>query len=253
MTKARYLVRFDDICPTMDWDIWERVEAILDEHRVRPILAVVPQNRDPHLEVMLPVRDFWQRVRNWQKKGWTIGLHGYEHRYETRDPGLIGLNRRSEFAGLPRTLQLEKLSKAVEIFRLNGVTADAWVGPAHSFDAVTVDLLLGLGVKIISDGYFLHPVKMLGAIWVPQQLWHFRSLPFGTWTVCYHSNGFSQTDIDALAISLLRFRKQIVSLEDVLFATTVAEPTFTDESFAWGWLTALKSKRALRRLGWRLT
>ena len=60
MTQARYLVRFDDICPTMDWDIWERVEEILLENKIKPILAVVPNNVDEHLIVTRQKDDFWK-------------------------------------------------------------------------------------------------------------------------------------------------------------------------------------------------
>ncbi len=45
--KARYLIRFDDICPTMNWTIWEQVEQVLRTYHVQPILAVVPDNQDP--------------------------------------------------------------------------------------------------------------------------------------------------------------------------------------------------------------
>jgi len=38
----RYIVWFDDICPTMNWAIWDDVEATLVEHGIRPLLAVVP-------------------------------------------------------------------------------------------------------------------------------------------------------------------------------------------------------------------
>ena len=76
---ARYLVRFDDICPTMNWAAWSRIETVLDRHGVAPILAVVPDNRDPKLMVDNSRADFWARVRGWQTKGWTIALHGFQH------------------------------------------------------------------------------------------------------------------------------------------------------------------------------
>lgn len=63
---ARYLVRFDDICPAMNWDMWGKIETVLRENGVKPILAVVPDNKDPLLDVGAPVSDFWERVRGWQ-------------------------------------------------------------------------------------------------------------------------------------------------------------------------------------------
>ena len=63
MADTRYILRFDDICPTMNWAAWEAIEALLTRHDVRPILAVVPDNRDPKLVVDPPMADFWAQVR----------------------------------------------------------------------------------------------------------------------------------------------------------------------------------------------
>ena len=57
INKARYLIRFDDICPMMNWRIWAEIEAILLEKKVKPILDVVPDNQDPHLIMDHPVPD----------------------------------------------------------------------------------------------------------------------------------------------------------------------------------------------------
>ena len=56
---ARYLVRFDDICPTMNWRVWEQLEPLLQAHGVKPIMAVVPDNHDRHLVVDAPQPGFW--------------------------------------------------------------------------------------------------------------------------------------------------------------------------------------------------
>jgi len=246
MTRARYLVRFDDICPTMNWGVWEQIEAMLVGSEIKPILAVVPNNRDEGLAVMAPRGDFWQRVRSWQEKGWSIALHGWEHCYETKDAGLIGINPRSEFAGLPGDVQRNKLQKAINLFNANGVTADAWVAPGHSFDTTTVEVLIELGLQVISDGYFWRPVQALGATWIPQQLWRFRRFPGGVWTVCFHANRFSAADIDRMAMDFSRFRRQIISLDELLAASQVVKMTPLDEAFAWAWAKAVRSKRRLR-------
>ena len=34
---AQYLIRFDDICPTMNWAIWSRIEAVLLESLLQPL------------------------------------------------------------------------------------------------------------------------------------------------------------------------------------------------------------------------
>jgi predicted deacetylase len=242
LAAARYLVRFDDICPTMNWSVWARVEAMLRRLELRPILAVVPDNRDPQLVAGPPHAEFWDQVRRWQSWGWTIGLHGSRHVYETRVPGLIGLNARSEFAGVPESRQAEHLDHAIEIFRQQGVRADCWVAPGHSFDSTTVRLLRSRGIMRISDGHFLRPVLWHGCTWLPQQLWRFRSMPFGVWTVCYHHNGFDEAMLHRLESDLLRYRSQIVGFDEAL-SHEVRPCGLVDRAAAVCWLAALKLKR----------
>src|SRR5262249_15450035 len=76
--EPKYLLRFDDICPTMNWGVWRSVEKILLDTDVKPILAVVPDNRDERLKVGNANEGFWEEVRGWQARSWTIGLHGYQ-------------------------------------------------------------------------------------------------------------------------------------------------------------------------------
>ena len=205
---ARYLVRFDDICPGMNWSVWRDIEAILVEQQVKPMLAVVPDNADSNLDVAPKVEDFWPRVREWQARGWGIGLHGYQHRYVTREAGLIGINDRSEFAGLPAAEQQDKLERGLAIFRAQSVRADVWIAPAHSFDDATLEALHRLGVPAVSDGFFLTPHRdRRGLVWVPQQIWGFRYRPFGVWTVCYHHNAWTPADVRRFAADLRRRRQ----------------------------------------------
>jgi predicted deacetylase len=243
MSRARYLIRFDDICPSMNWETWERIEALLDNHGVRPLLAVVPDNRDPSLVVDAAREDFWPCVRAWQARGWSIGLHGYQHCYETRTAGLIGLNARSEFAGLPEAVQAEKLDAALAVFRRERVSVDCWIAPGHSFDATTVSLLRGRDVTTISDGYFRHPVRWMGCTWVPQQLWRFRAFPGGVWTVCYHHNGFQAGDLARFSADLERYGPQITSLDEIT-AGEIGARSLADSCLAAFWRLAIRTRRA---------
>lgn len=240
---ARYIVRFDDICPTMDWRAWARIEPVLHEHGVKPIMAVVPDNRDQQLVAGEAAPDFWPRVRRWQAQGWTIALHGHQHLYTTREPGLVGVNRYSEFAGLPEAVQRDKLRDALAVFAREGVRADAWVAPAHSFDELTVKLLLEAGVGVISDGFYRRPLRHLGALWVPQQLWRFRPMPAGLWTVCYHCNGFSHAAVEGFARDIARYATRIVSMHDACAAPRIAARNGLDAAFAAAWRAALRLKQ----------
>lgn len=245
---ARYLLRFDDICPTMNWAVWDEIELALERNGILPLVAIVPDNRDPKLAVSTPRIDFWKRVRTWQAKGWAIGLHGYQHRYETHDAGLIGLNPRSEFAGLPRAEQQRRIAAGLAIFSREGVRADLWIAPAHSFDRQTVQALLAEGISVISDGFFFRPVRRLGALWVPQQLWGFRELPFGLWTVCIHPNGFTAEETARLCADIARYRGAITSLREVLAGGEFAEYGLADRVFERAWRSLLAAKHILKTL-----
>ena len=242
---AKFLLRFDDICPTLNWSVWARVESILDRHGVKPLLAVVPENRDARLMVDPPNPDFWARVRDWQARGWTIAMHGYRHEYVTQDPGIIGLNARSEFAGLSYADQKEKIEKALAILLNEEVAPEAWIGPAHAFDQTTVRVLLEYGLRIISDGFYFRPVQKFGATWIPQQLWKFRRLPAGLWTVCYHTNGFSEDSIIKLERDLEEFHGMLVSIPEVLRQYEAKPETHVDAAFSklWLWQLARRNHR----------
>jgi predicted deacetylase len=242
---ARFLVRFDDICPTMNWSVWAEIEKIIDAHQVKPILAVVPDNRDRHLEVESERRDFWDLVHGWQEKMWSIGWHGYQHVYDSTDSGLVGVHAGSEFAGLPEQQQRVKLDSAAEIFRERGIVPAIWVAPGHAFDWTTVRLLREHGLDAISDGYFLRAVRFGGCTWVPQQLWRFRAMRAGLWTVCYHHNAWTSKDLARFEADVARFRDRIVALPDVLSAVVPAHRWF-DGAFAAAYrrLVLLRSARS---------
>jgi len=244
--SAKYLIRFDDICPTMNWEVWSQIEALLDKYSIKPILAVVPDNHDPQLMVAPAMEDFWVRVRDWQSKGWTIGLHGFQHRYETNDAGLIGLNERSEFAGLSEAVQSERIKSGIAIMKDQGIVPSVWIAPGHSFDQTTIDSLLENDIAVLSDGFFVRPVVHLGALWIPQQLWRFRPIPFGIWTVCYHHNSFGAEHLQSLELDILRYRSQIVAINEVLASQPFRAISTSDKLSAMLWLRVVKAKQWLR-------
>jgi predicted deacetylase len=226
-SEASYLLRFDDICPTMKWSNWEPIEVILREHEIRPIMAVVPDNRDPDLCLEPANPQFWNRVRSWQAAGWAIGLHGFQHTYVTRRPGLYSHRNASEFAGLPPGLQREKLKRALAILRGEGVSSNLWVAPGHSFDRTTVHLLREVGITSVSDGFTIFPyTDEQGIFWIPQQLSEkgFLSLPGGkpiqpkskgVWTVCFHLNAWTSEEIDRFRQEAGRYRALLRTADEV--------------------------------------
>jgi predicted deacetylase len=215
---TRFILRLDDICPTMNWERWHLLECDFLELNIKPIMAVVPDNRDRGLMVSAPgADDFWNSVRSWQSRGWTIGLHGYQHRYLTNEAGMYGRISRSEFAGLPAEIQEIKLRNALQIFREQQVSPEVWVAPAHSFDSITIAILSRLGIRIISDGYAIYPYQDAdGMTWIPQQFGKFRNLPFGVWTICCHFNEWTAAETDRFRQDLRKYREDLTAVADVL-------------------------------------
>ena len=248
MKNASYIVRFDDICPKMDWETWDKVEKVLVAEGIKPILAVVPDNRDEKLHSGKEHEHFWSKVQDWQKMGWSIAIHGYQHLYQTNDPGLLGLNKYSEFSGLSYEQQSKMLREAIKIFESHDIKPNLWVAPAHSFDEVTVRVLSDLGIEVISDGFFKGPVKHMNMIWIPQQLWKFRHFRSGIWTVCYHVNGMKKKELDKICSDLILYKKSIISLDNLLKNTSINSLTTFDHVFSIVWVKLVKLKRILSRL-----
>ncbi len=111
-------------------------------------------------------------------------MHGYQHRYVNANGGMLKLSRKSEFTGLPRHQQESKLRAGLATFAEEGVRAEAWVAPSHSFDETTVQLLPGIGIRIITDGLGVLPFECKnGMTWVPQQLSRFQRQKHGVWSL----------------------------------------------------------------------
>lgn len=62
-----YCLRLDDACPQMNAEKWKKMESILDEYKIKPIVGVIPENRDPDF-VSVADENFWGKACEWQKK-----------------------------------------------------------------------------------------------------------------------------------------------------------------------------------------
>lgn len=60
-----YCLRLDDACPQMNAEKWKKMESILDEYKIKPIVGVIPENRDPDF-VSVADENFWGKACEWQ-------------------------------------------------------------------------------------------------------------------------------------------------------------------------------------------
>jgi hypothetical protein len=185
---AQYLLRFDELCPTMSRPHWDRFEQLIDEFRIGPILAVIPDNRDSEFTVQNPDPGFWSRMRALEEKGAVVALNGYRHLCDSSDRGLVPLHSRTEFAGVDESTQRQWIRSGLEILRTHGLNPRLWVAPRHGFDRNTLRALRQEGIGYLSDGFARVPFQRGGLTWIPQQLWMPVEKPGGVWTICIHSN-----------------------------------------------------------------
>ena len=246
--SAQYLLRFDDLCPTVSRDRWRRLRCIIEEFRLQPILAVVPLNRDPDLDRSLPDPAFWEQMRALESAGAMIGLHGYRHLCQNKDRSLLGLDRTSEFAGIAAETQRTWIHDGLRILRSHGLNPRIWVAPRHGFDKHTLDALRAEGIHLLSDGFARAPFLLDGVTWIPQQLWGPVEKRKGLWTICMHANTASDADIERLCGFLAVHASQFTSIDRVFFRFQPATLTLPERLQAEAALWRLKSLRAVRRI-----
>lgn len=239
----------------MNWRMWHRIETVLRERSIRPIMAVVPDNQDKRLACEEANPDFWNHVREWQQMGWTIALHGYQHVYATGNAGMLGITAQSEFAGLPRDVQEAKLRAGLAVFRAEGISTDTWVAPSHSFDSATLDLLVQMEFRIISDGFATrHFVDDRGLVWIPCQQWdRFGDESKGVYTVCYHHNSWTQERFAAFCRDIEEHGSQVIGVAELLDNAEVLPLGYAERLEAWSrGIWKYRLRRAVKTMVGRL-
>lgn len=237
-TPARYLLRFDDLCPTMSKQPFERFLRIIEQHQLHPILAVVPENQDPDLICANPDAEFWKRICALQAAGATIAMHGYRHLCLSTAKSLVDLNRKSEFAGVPEESQRSWIRSGLKSLRERGLYPRLFVAPRHGFDFATLHALADQGLPFLSDGFALRPFRRAGVVCIPQQLWAPVAKRHGLWTICLHTN----TATDQLEQDLNRFLSQFAHQ-----FTTFDEVTAQEQPDELSWIEQMRESIWARR------
>jgi predicted deacetylase len=213
---AQYLLRIDDLCPTVHVERWQRISAIIGKHGIRPMLAVVPDNRDPDLMLSASAPHFWADLRRLEKAGATIALHGFQHLCVRRARALIPLHRTGEFAGVAFEIQRQWIRQGLDILRAHGLQPRLWVAPRHSFDRTTLRVLRAEGVGFLSDGLALRPCLREGVVWIPQQLGSPAEKQNGLWTICLHPNSLDDAQFRTLQEFVGKHAAQFTTFERVV-------------------------------------
>ena len=217
--KNIYLIRLDDACPTMDAKKWQRIENILDAYGVRPMVGVIPANKDPKQHIDTADSEFWSKVKSWEKKGWAIALHGYDHCYISND-GLNGLNplwARSEFAGVPLEEQKKKIREGMKELNNHDLYPKYFFAPSHTFDASTLQALREESdIRIISDTIATQPYRKDDFVFIPQLGGRCTEMKLpGVWTFCLHPSIMKDDDFAATERFLKAHKEEMMGFDEL--------------------------------------
>ena len=66
---ARIFFRLDDITPNMNWDKFNFIVSLFGRYNIKPLLAVIPDNKDSEL-LRYPIDlDFWRIIKELSQDG----------------------------------------------------------------------------------------------------------------------------------------------------------------------------------------
>ena len=192
------LIRLDDIAENMNWDLMEKVEKLFDKYNIKPVLGVIPFNKDSELLSYPKKNDFWAKVKNWENKGWEIAMHGLTHVYDsdTKKKDYFKYGGRSEFFGHPLEKQISKIEDGLKKFKDENIKIKCFFAPNHTYDENTFAALKKSGINEIIDGYGLMPYVKNDIKFIPQLFYKIYFLPFGIQSTQIHLNYWKQDDFD---------------------------------------------------------
>ena len=212
------LIRFDDISENMKWEFMEKCEVLFDEYNIKPVLGVIPNNKDREL-LNYPIKEnFWELVRGWKKKGWEISMHGYSHVYSqsTKKKDYFGYGGKSEFFGVELEKQILKIKNGLEKFDSEKIKIRTFYAPNHTYDLNTFKALKKCNIRNIVDGYGLMPYEKDGLSFIPQLFYKILILPFGVQSTQIHLNYWEEKDFKNFKNFIEKNQYKILSFDQAL-------------------------------------
>jgi predicted deacetylase len=246
--KSKYtglLIRMDDIAENMNWQYMDKCELLFDKYNLKPLLGVIPENKDPEFLKYPKNSDFWNRVKSWKKKGWEISMHGHTHLYqqETKKNDIFNYGGKSEFYGLDYKNQLSKIKLGLEKFKEKNISIKSFFAPNHTYDLNTLKALKECNIKIIIDGYGLFPYYKFDLLFIPQLFYKEILLPFGIQSTSMHINYWDNKYLQNFENFINKNYNKIIDIDYIL---NLSEPNFFKNSINYSVEKALKVIRSFR-------
>ena len=212
------LIRLDDIAENMNWDLMEKIELLFEKYSIKPVLGVVPTNKDDELLSWPKKDDFWKQVRIWKDKGWEIAMHGYTHVYDNtcNNNDYFNYGGGSEFFGHSLETQLDRIKNGLKKFDDEKIKIRTFFAPNHTYDTNTFVALKKCGINEVIDGYGLMPYVKNNIKFIPQLFYKVLALPFGIQSTQIHLNYWKQEDLNNFEKFIKKNSKKIITYDQAL-------------------------------------
>ena len=215
------VIRLDDIAENMNWDLMKKSEILFEKYGIKPVLGVIPNNKDSELLSYPKKKDFWEQVRIWKNKGWEIAMHGNTHVYdkECKNDDYFNHGGGSEFSGHTLEIQILRIKKGLQKFSDEKIKIRTFFAPNHTYDKNTFIALKKCEVSEIIDGYGIMPYVDHDIKFIPQLFYKVIVLPFGIQSTQIHLNYWKQKDFDDFEIFVKKNYNRIINYDQALTKT----------------------------------
>ena len=212
------LIRIDDVAENMNWDLMKKSELLFDKYQIKPVLGVIPKNKDNELLVYPKKDNFWEQVRIWKSKGWEIAMHGYTHVYDKtcQNKDYFNYGGGSEFFGHSLETQELRIKNGLKKFNDEKIKIRTFFAPNHTYDKNTFVALKNCGINEIIDGYGLIPYIKNDIKFIPQLFYKVLALPFGIQATQIHLNYWRQKDFNNFERFIEKNSNKIITYDQAL-------------------------------------
>ena len=212
------LIRLDDIAENMNWNLMKKVELLFEKYEIKPVLGVIPNNKDNELLTYPKKENFWEQVRTWKSKGWEIAMHGYTHVYDKKCgyKDYFNYGGGSEFFGHPIEEQTTKIKNGLNKFNNEKIKIRTFFAPNHTYDENTFIALKNCGINEVIDGYGFLPYTKNRINFIPQLFYKNLALPFGIQATQIHLNYWDEKDFDNFEKFIKKNLNKIITYDQAL-------------------------------------
>ena len=212
------LIRLDDIAENMNWDLMKKSEILFEKYGIKPVLGVIPYNKDSELLSYPKKKDFWEQVRTWKDKGWEIAMHGCTHVYdkECKNDDYFNYGGGSEFSGHTLEMQILRIKRGLQKFSDEKIKIRTFFAPNHTYDKNTFAALKKCDLSEIIDGYGIMPYVEHDIKFIPQLFYKVIVLPFGIQCTQIHLNYWRQKDFNDFELFVKKNSNRIINYDHAL-------------------------------------